>query len=146
MSIRELWLLFKEAKEYLIGVQPLCYASIIELFSLGLNNIGKWHRRLGKKPRIGEKEKKLIAEIALKSPKAFGYLKNDWSIRFLANHLSKEVGIKISKSHLHRILHELGLAYKRPKAYVKSKDQDYEIKKKALESYKKIAKALLKKE
>jgi len=55
------------------------------------------------------------------------------------------VGIKISKSHLHRILHELGLSYKRPKAYVKSKDKDYEEKKKALEGYKKISKALLKK-
>ena len=44
-------------------------------------------------------------------------------LMLLARHLSKEVYIKISKSHLARILHELGLAYKKPKAYVKAKIQ-----------------------
>jgi transposase len=92
---------------------------IIELYLLGLKqykSIGieglKTKPHPGKKPRIGKKEKKIIAEIALKNPKSFGYLKNDWSIRFLARHLSKELGIKISRAHLHRILHEIGLFIK----------------------------------
>jgi transposase len=37
--------------------------------------------RSGRKPRITEDQKKTIAEAALKSPRAFGYLRNEWSIR-----------------------------------------------------------------
>jgi transposase len=150
---------YKRALAIIHRSRGIPYSHIASMLGVHIRSIQRWisqYRQMGieglktkphpgKKPRIGKKEKRLIEKIALKSPKAFGYLKNDWSIRFLATHLSKELGIKVSKSHLHRILHELGLAYKRPKAYVKSPDPDYEAKKKALEGYKKISKALLKK-
>lgn len=37
--------------------------------------------------------------------------------------------LKISKSHVERMLQELGLSYKRPKLHVKSDDPDYSKKK-----------------
>ena len=99
----------------------------------------------GRPPRISSEQKRLIAEGALTQPTAFGYLKNEWSISFLARHLSEQVGITISKSHLCTILHQLGGVYKRPKAVVKSPDPNYEENAQRTAGYKRIAPALKKK-
>ena len=99
----------------------------------------------GRKPKITGDQRKAIAEAALKSPRAFGYLRSEWSVRLLAEHLSRELGIKISKSLVWRILKELGIAYnKRPKAVVKSPDPEYGEKEKILEGYKNSASDLQK--
>lgn len=96
------------------------------------------------RPRITQDQRKIMSEIALKSPRAFGYLKNEWSVRLLARHLTRMLGIKIGKSHVWNILHELGIVYKRPKAVVKSPDPDYEEKASKVEEYKREALTLLK--
>ena len=98
----------------------------------------------GRRPKITGDQRKAIVEAALKSPRAFGYLRNEWSVRLLAEHLSRELGIKISKSLVWLILKELGIAYKRPKAVVRSQDPDYEEKEKILAGYKNSASDLLK--
>jgi len=98
----------------------------------------------GRPSRYTKPQRRRIAELALKSPSLFGYLKNDWSVRLLARHLSREVGVKISKSHVWRILHEAGIVHKRPKATVKSPDPDYERKAAKVRGYKRIAPALKK--
>jgi transposase len=81
-------------------------------------------------------------ELALQSPRLFGYLRNNWSVRLLSRHLTRQVGVKISKSHVWRILHEAGIVHKRPKAAVKSPDLDYERKAAKVSAYKRIAPAL----
>lgn len=101
--------------------------------------------RLGRRRRIGEAQRRLIAEVALKGPRAFGYLKNEWSVRLLARHLTKDLGIKISRAHVWRILHELGIVYKRPKAVVRSPAPDYDEKASIVEEYKGAASDLSKK-
>lgn len=102
-------------------------------------------KRPGRRRRIGEAQRRSIAETVLKGPKAFGYLKNEWSIRLLSRHLTRELGIKISKTHVWEILRELRIVYKRPKAVVKSPDPDYEEKARMVEDYKEAASTLLKK-
>jgi len=64
------------------------------------------------------------------------------SVRLLAEHLSRELGI--SKSLVWLILKELGIVYKRPKAVARSQDPEYEGKEKILEGYKNSALDLLK--
>ena len=98
----------------------------------------------GNRPRITPDQRKTIIEAALQSPRAFGYLKNEWSIRLLSRHLTRELGIKISKTHVWEILRELRIVYKRPKAVVKSPDPDHEEKARMVEGYKGDAPALLK--
>lgn len=102
----------------------------------------KGRTRPGRRPRIVEAHRRLIAETALKAPRAFGYLKNEWSVRLLASHLTKELGIEISRAHVWRMLRDLGIVYKRPKAVVRSPDPDYEDKARKVEGYKKAASAL----
>jgi transposase len=99
----------------------------------------------GRKPKITKEQREKIKEIALKSPKMFGFLKNTWNIRKLARFLSDEIGIKVSRAHLWRILKEEGIVYKRAKTWVKSSDKDYEKKATKIRNYKRIVAAFLKK-
>jgi len=109
----------------------------------GLDGLrGKPHP--GRPSRFSQAERRRIVKLALKDPRLFGYLRNGWNVRLLAKHLTKEVGIKIGKSHVWRILHEAGVVYKRPKAIVESPDPDYVEKAAKVRGYKRIAPALQK--
>lgn len=92
------------------------------------------------------KNKEMIKYIVLnQSPTAFGYLKNTWSVRLLATYLTSLLGINVSRSQTWRIIHDLGIVYKQPKL-VLEKDDDYEQKKNKVDNYKKVSRALLKKD
>lgn len=101
--------------------------------------------RSGRPPVLKLSEKKEIIKIALTKPNLFGHLRSEWSLRFLINHLSKELGIKVSRSHLQRILSESGIKFKRPKATIDNKNAIFYRKSKEIRNYKKIASALEKK-
>lgn len=99
----------------------------------------------GKASQYTEAIRRRIVQIALKDPKLFGYLRNDWNLRLLARHLTRNASVEISFQHLQRILHEAGIVYKRPKATITSPDPDYELKARRVNGYKRIAPALTKK-
>jgi transposase len=155
----------KEKEEYrrteavLYKAQGLSYRAIARRMDASYKSVYDWIKRYkaggvealrtkpppGSKPRITPGQRKIIANTALKGPRAFGYLKNEWSMRLLSKHLTRELGIKVSKSHVCDILHGMGIAYKRPKSVVKSPDPDYGEKASKVEGYKRISLALLKK-
>jgi len=96
----------------------------------------------GRPSRYKGRRRERIIQLALKSPTLFGYLQQDWNLRLLARHLTKEVGIEIGKSRLSEILRDAGIVYKRPKAVVHSPDADYAVKARRVEGYKQVAAAL----
>jgi transposase len=114
----------------------------------GLNGITSKRNNAGRIPKISsEKNKQMIKDMVLnKSPSTFGYLKNTWSIRLLAKHLSKELRMNVSPMQTWRIINELGIKYKRPKLTLTHDEKDYEEKKKVIDNYKRISSALLKKD
>jgi transposase len=113
----------------------------------GLNGIRNKRKNGGRRPMISiPKNKEMIKDILLnKSPRTFGYLKNTWSIRLLAIYLSSLLGINVSRSQMWRIIHDLGIVYKQPKLELE-KEENYEEKKEKIDRYKKISRALLKKD
>ena len=111
----------------------------------GLNGIRSKRRNAGRISKISsDKNKQMIREIISKSPTAFGYLKNTWSIRLLAAYLTTSLGISVSPMQTWRIVHDLGILYKRPKLALEHAE-DYEKKKKIVDNYKKASTTLLKK-
>ena len=56
----------------------------------------------GSKPRITDKDREIILSTLFNDPRLFGYLRNTWSLRSLANCLTNELGIPISFKHLQR--------------------------------------------
>jgi transposase len=112
-----------------------------------LNGIRSKRNNAGRIPKISsEKNKQMIKDILLnKSPSTFGYLKNTWSIKLLAKHLSKELRMNVSPMQTWRIINEIGIRYKRPKLVLEHDEKDYKEKKKVIDNYKRISSALLKK-
>jgi transposase len=112
-----------------------------------LNGITSKRNNAGRISKISsEKNKQMIKDLVLnKSPSTFGYLKNTWSIRLLAKHLSKELRMNVSPMQTWRIINELGIKYKRPKLALEHDGKDYEEKKRVINNYKRISSALLKK-
>ena len=98
--------------------------------------------RPGRKPRLPEKSRKMLLEVALKNPRFFGFLKNNWSLGMLRLYLKRETGVDISEVHVWRLLKKHGIVYKRPKLVALGKGGKGARK---LGNYKRIAKALLKK-
>ena len=98
----------------------------------------------GRPPVIKNKAKQIIPKLLKKDPKAFGYLKGRWVVRDIADALEEE-GIPISFKHVHNILKDLGLSYKRPKLTVKSNDSQYARKEREVRNYKKVSAMLVKK-
>ena len=113
----------------------------------GLNGIRNKRKNGGRRAILtSAKNKEMIKDIVLnQSPRTFGYLKNTWCIRLLATYLSSLLGINFSRSQTWRIIHDLGIVYKQPKINLKKSD-DYEQKKEKINRYKKISRALLKKD
>ena len=104
----------------------------------------KARKRTGKPPKIRSKVEKGIRDILKQDPQAFGFLKGRWVVRDIAKALGAE-GIKVSRSYVHHMLKNLGLAYKRPKLTVKSSDPNYSRKAREIRNYKKASSALAKK-
>jgi putative transposase len=113
----------------------------------GLEGIRNKRKSGGRKPLISTaKNRELIKDIVLnKSPRTFGYLKNTWSIRLLATYLTSLLGMNVSRMQTWRIVRDLGIVYKQPKL-VLEKSNDYEEKKGKVDRYKKVSRALLKKD
>jgi len=113
----------------------------------GLDGIRNKRKNGGRRPVISTtKNREMIKDIVLnKSPKTFGYLKNTWSIRLLATYLTSLLGMNVSPKQTWRIVHDLGIVYKQPKLELE-KEENYEEKKEKVDRYKKVSRALLKKD
>jgi len=137
-------------------LEGLTYRTIARNLDVNYRNVYNWikhykeyglngRRNAGRISKISsDKNKQMIREIISKSPTAFGYLKNTWSIRLLAAYLTTILGINVSPMQTWRIVHDLGMVSKRPKLALEHAD-DYEKKKKIVDNYKKVSPALLKK-
>jgi len=115
----------------------------------GLEGIRNRRKSGGRRAVISTaKNKEMIKDLVLnKSPRTFGYLKNTWSMRLLATYLSSLLGINVSRMQTWRIIRDLGIVYKQPKLELqKEKDDDYEQKKGKIDGYRKVSRALLKKD
>jgi len=99
----------------------------------------------GSKSSITDENREIILSVLFNDPHIFGYLRNTWSLRSLANCLTNELGIQISFKHLQRITKELGVRCKRPKLELLH-GEDYEEGKERVKNYKQIASALKKRE
>lgn len=93
--------------------------------------------------RITDENKEVMLSVLFNDPNLFGYVRNTWSLRSLANCLTEELDIPISFKHLQRILKDMGIRCKRPKLELEH-GPDYDDGKKKVKNYKQIASALKK--
>lgn len=120
---------YKRAQAVLYKSKGMSSAQIAELLGVHWRTVQRYQARYrkygieglkdrpkpGRKPRIPSGARKKLLKAALKNPRLFGFLKNNWSLGMLRLYLKKETGIDISEVHIWRLLRKHGIAYKRPK-------------------------------
>ena len=147
---------YRRAQAVLYKAQGMSSAQIARLLGVHLRTVQRWVARYkergvagfkdkprpGRKPKVTKEARKKLLEAALKSPRLFGFLKNNWSLEMLRLYLKKETGIEISDEHVRRLLKKHGVVYKRPKLVAPGKRGK---RAKKVENYKRVARALQKK-
>lgn len=128
-----------------LHIRPMTAVAAVERYRRGGVEGLRTRRGGGRPPRKKVRMKEVLKDLVGKDPQVFGYLRATWSVRAIARHLRRELGIETSSVHVWRILKELGLSYKVPKTHVASPDKDYEKKAGRVKGYRKVASALLKK-
>ena len=83
----------------------------------------------GRPRRIDDEQRDVIVAVALARPRDLGVPLTRWSLRRMADYLTKKEGIDVSAEHLRRILEQEGITYQKTRTWKKSPDPDYEAKK-----------------
>ena len=80
--------------------------------------IGQAHqwdsRPIGRPKKVDEHYCQRLKELVSHSPKDYGYSFRRWTGQWLATHLDKELGVKISSCHVNRLLKQMGLSTRSP--------------------------------
>ena len=74
--------------------------------------------RRGRPPKITEEYKRLLLESIQKSPEAFGYPANRWTLKLLAQHMTLNTGIQASFQRIWQILLSHNILFRMPKVYI----------------------------
>jgi len=67
---------------------------------------------IGSPREVNEQYLERLKELVTNSPTKFGYVFRRWTANWLSKHLAKEFDIKLSDSHIHRLLKQMGLSTK----------------------------------
>lgn len=74
-------------------------------------NAHRWNDRpMGRPKTVSEAFLNRLKEVATHSPREYGYSFRHWTARWLAKHLAKELGIKVSDRHINALLKDMGLS------------------------------------
>ncbi len=65
---------------------------------------------MGRPKTINSRYLDRLQELAVSSPKEFGYAFHHWTAGWLSKHLAAELGIEISDRHVSRLLKKMGLS------------------------------------
>ena len=74
--------------------------------------------RRGRPPKITEDYKRLLLENIQKSPQAFGYPANRWTLKLLAQHMTLNTGIEVSLQRIWQILMSHNIVFRTPKVHI----------------------------
>jgi transposase len=65
---------------------------------------------VGRPKLVTDEYIEFLRELLGHSPKDYGYPFKTWTVSWLGKHIAKKKGIKVSQSHLKRVMRELGLS------------------------------------
>lgn len=71
--------------------------------------------RGGRPPKLDERDRAFLEQALDQGPQAYGLPVTVWSIRDLQALLARERSVEVSVYTVHRVVHELGFRYRRPR-------------------------------
>jgi transposase len=79
---------------------------------------------VGRPKLVTDEYIELLRELLQHSPRDYGYPFRSWTVSWLGKHITKEMGIEVSESHLKRVMRDLGLSTRSPKT-APSQQEEY---------------------
>jgi transposase len=128
---------FRRLQAVLLIAQGRPIAEVAQIACVSKRSVYGWLRRyldhhrvedLTERPRSGRPEAaevitdECIGRELTKSPMTLGYSTTSWTVKTLANHLSRTYGCPITERTLRRRMREMGLRWKRPRYVYSNKD------------------------
>jgi transposase len=80
--------------------------------------------RAGRKPLLGEKDRKRLAKLLLKGPEALGYETPLWTCPRVRHLIEQEFGIRYHEGHVWKVLVGLGWSPQRPTGRARERDEE----------------------
>ena len=107
----EIMLLADEGKSQseickILGCTPSTVSRWIMLAHSGMSHQWDVYSR-GRPKKINQQYLQRLKELVSRSPRDFDYPFENWTGDWLAKHLAKEFGIKVTKHHINRLLKEV---------------------------------------
>ena len=90
--------------------------------------------RSGAPRKVTDSYEQRLLEVVRQRPRALAQPFSMWTIQRLVDFLSAEIGIRLSKATVQRLLDDNGIVFSRPQHTVSSPDPEYEVKKRRLKS------------
>jgi transposase len=78
---------------------------------------------IGRPKVITEEYVAYLKDLVRQNPQAYGYPFKRWTAAWLRSHLAKELGIEVSDRHINRLLHQMGLSTRMPRATLDQNDE-----------------------
>ena len=79
--------------------------------------------RAGRKPRLGDSDRKRIVQGLQRGPEALGYDTALWTSQRVADLIEQECGVRYTSVHVWRILRDLGWSCQRPTGRALERDE-----------------------
>jgi transposase len=79
--------------------------------------------RAGRKPLLGEQDRKRLEELLLKGPEALGYETPLWTCPRVAHLIEEQFGIRYHEGHVWKVLVSLGWSPQRPTGRARERDE-----------------------
>lgn len=114
-----------------LRVTPRVVYYWVEAYTRGRDPDALRDRSLSGRPGLLTREDRLrLLELLRRSPQDLGYFATEWTVPLLQEHLARYFGRHLSEDTLHRDLHRLDYAWKRPR-YILNPDPEMRGKKEA---------------
>lgn len=80
--------------------------------------------RLGRRPRLGDRQKDQLKRVLLEGPEAHGFHNGLWTLPRVAKMIEQVCNVSYHPSHVSRVLHRLGWSCQRPAGKALERDED----------------------
>jgi transposase len=119
----------RRAQAVLLASEGHPLAEVARLFHTAAHRVRVWGERFvgegrdgladrprgGRPPKLHESDRVFLERALDQGPQAYGVPVTVWSIRELQALLQRERGVAVSVYTVHRVVHELGFRYRRPR-------------------------------
>lgn len=80
--------------------------------------------RLGRRPRLDDRQRVLVDQALRKGPQAYGYATELWTLPRIAQVIEEVTGVRYHSGHVWRVLRQLGWSLQKPTTRARERDEE----------------------